>query len=198
MIDTRSRTTSEAEIRTALHRNRLRYHRSQPDTLIVNELGLAHALGRVDVAVVNGLIHGYEIKSSRDNLARLENQLSIYEKSLQKLTIVSDSKHLPRVLVGVPDWCGVIEAKKGPRGGIRFRPQQSARLNPDVDPFMLAHLLWKREVEQLLLGIGYSPSELRHPRKRLYEMLCEVYSLRQLTKAIRYFMVGRPEWRGHR
>ena len=187
----------DSDIRSALHRKRLRHQRSHPDTVVIDELGLAHARSRIDVAVINGYIHGYEIKSAQDNLDRLGSQLEVYRQTLQKLTLVTASRHLSRILSEVPDWCGVIEAKQGPRGGIRLHSVRSARSNPDIDPVMLAHLLWRPEVLDLLSRIGYAPKELRHPRKRLYELLCEVMTTRELAAAIREFMARRQAWRDH-
>ena len=189
--------TTDSEIRSALHRKRFRHQKLHPDTLVINELGLAHARSRIDVAVINGYIHGYEIKSAQDNLDRLGSQLEVYRQTLQKLTIVTAPRYLPRLLSEVPDWCGMIEAERGPRGGIRLHPIRPARPNPDIDPVMLAHLLWRPEVLNLLTRNGYAPKELCHPRKRLYEMLCEVLTTRQLTAAIRGFMARRQAWRDH-
>lgn len=189
--------TTDSEIRSALHRKRLRHQKSQPNTLVIDELGLAHARSRIDIAVINGYIHGYEIKSAQDNLDRLSSQLKVYRQTLQKLTIVTAPKHMPKILSEVPDWCGVIKAKQGPRGGIRLHTVRSAQSNPDIDPVMLAHLLWRPEVLDLLTRIGYAPKELRHPRKRLYELLCEVLTTPKLTAAIREFMVRRQAWRDH-
>ena len=78
--------TDDPVIREALVRKRLRPFRQDMDLLVLQELGLAHARVRVDVAVLNGVLHGYEIKSDRDNLNRLESQLEIYQQALQKLT----------------------------------------------------------------------------------------------------------------
>ncbi len=190
-------TTTDINIRSALHRQRLRHHKLNPRTLVIDELGLAHARTRVDVAVINGCIHGYEIKSAHDSLNRLGTQLDVYRHTLHKLTIVAASRHLERILSEVPDWCGVIEAVEGPRGGIWLQRVRSARSNPDIEPVMLAHLLWKSEVLDLLSRNGYTPKELRHPRKYLYEMLCEVLTPRELTNAIRNFMMCREAWRDH-
>lgn len=192
---TRLAATTDSDIRSALHRKRLRHQESHPGTLIIDELGLAHARGRIDVAVINGCIHGYEIKSAQDSLERLGNQINIYRQTLQKLTLVTAPRHLPKVLSDVPVWCGVIEAVQGPRGGIELQAIRPARPNPDVDPVMLAHLLWRPEALELLLRIGYAPKELRRPRKQLYEMLCEVQTLCEITAAIREFMGRRQAWR---
>jgi hypothetical protein len=193
---TRHTATTDPDIRSALHRKYLRQLKSHPDTLVIDELGLAHARSRIDIAVINGYIHGYEIKSAKDSLERLGSQIDIYRQTLQKLTFVAASRHLAGVLADVPDWCGVIEAEQGPRGGIRLNVVRSARSNPDIDPVMMAHLLWRPEVLQLLSQIGYAPKELRRPRKHLYEMLCEALTPREITAAIRWFMAQRHEWRG--
>ena len=181
-----------------MHRRHLRRQHSQSRTLIVDELGLAHAQSRIDIAVINGCIHGYEIKSSKDNLARLHTQMNVYRKTLHKLTIVTASKHLSKILWEMPDWCGIVCADKGPRGGINFRSIKSARSNPEVDPFQLAHLLWKSEVAELLIRLGYKPSELRLPRKRMYRMLCEISTSQQITASIYKAMTSRSEWRDRR
>jgi len=194
---TRHAATTDPEIRSALHRKRFRRLKSQPDTLVIDELGLAHARSRIDVAVINGCIHGYEIKSGKDSLARLARQIGIYSQTLQKVTIVTASSHLGRVLAAVPSWCGVLEAELGPKGGISFNAIRSARSNPDMDPVMMAHLLWRSEVLRVLSRLGYAPKELRCPRRKLYEMLSDALSPGDITAAIRTAMVQRQAWRDH-
>lgn len=61
----------DADIRSVL-RSRLSFqHAAEADTVVIEELGLCRGQVRVDVSVVNGLLHGYEIKSDRDSLRRL-------------------------------------------------------------------------------------------------------------------------------
>jgi hypothetical protein len=187
--------TTDADIRSALHAKRLKRAKSQPDTLVIDELGLAHARSRIDVAVINGCIHGYEIKSAKDNLDRFAIQMDIYRQTLQKLTFVAAPKHVAGIISHAPEWCGVIAAEQGPRGGINFQLLRNAVANPEVDPFMMAHLLWRDEVIELLDQAGYASKDLRRPRKQLYEMLCEAMSLREITASIRAFMAQRQTWR---
>lgn len=189
--------TNDADIRFAFHAKRLRRLKAHPDTLVIDELGLAHARSRIDIAVINGCIHGYEIKSAKDTLERLGAQIEIYRQTLQKLTIVAASNHVSGVLACAPEWCGVIEARQGQKGSIRFTTVRTAHTNPDIDPVMMAHLLWRTEVISLLSQIGYASKELRRPRKQLYEMLCDVRSPREIIAAIKTFMVQRRAWRDH-
>ncbi|WFU51788.1 sce7726 family protein [Sinorhizobium terangae] len=193
-VKTNFRTT-DADIRSALHAKRLRRAKAHPDTLVIDELGLAHARSRIDVAVINGCIHGYEIKSAKDTLDRFETQIDTYRQTLQKLTIVAAPKHITSIMGHAPEWCGVIAAERGPRGGISFHVLRNAAQNPEIDPVMMAHLLWRDEVVELLDHAGYAPKDLRRPRKQLYEMLCEAMTLREIAASIRTFMAQRQTWR---
>ena len=187
--------TNDADIRRALHAKRLQRIKAQPDTLVIDELGLAHAKSRIDVAVINGCIHGYEIKSCKDTLDRLETQIAVYRQTLQKLTIVTSPRHVEGVMTQAPEWCGVIAADQGPKGGISFHVLRNAVRNPEIDPVMMAHLLWRVEVIELLGRAGYAAKDLRRPRRYLYEMLCATMTVYEITAAIRTFMVQRQAWR---
>jgi hypothetical protein len=187
--------TSDTDIRTALHRTRLKAYRNAPDTIVVDELGLAHAKARIDIAVINGCVHGYEIKSSRDNLDRLPTQLDLYRRCLSKLTLVVAPKHVDGTHKIAPIWCGILVATKGSRGAITFTAVRRSRANPDVDAAHLAHLLWRAEAAALLARFGASPKDLHQSRKVLYARLAELMTVQQLTAAIREFMVRRSAWR---
>jgi hypothetical protein len=187
--------TNDAEIRAALHRKKLKLYRDAADTLVVDELGLAHAKVRIDIAVINGCVHGYEIKSGLDTLNRLPYQLDLYRECLGKLTLVAAPRHIDRIHKMVPPWCGITVASQGLRGAIMFSVMRRSRANPDVDAGQLAHLLWKTEAAILLARFGVSPKELRQPRKYLYAQLAELMTVQQLTASIREFMMMRPAWR---
>ena len=188
---------NEWAIRAALKGSYLRHHRRRDDILIVDELGLAHARSRIDLAVFNGHLHGYEIKSANDTLDRLPSQLNVYCSALQKLTLVVATRHLDSALAMVPDWCGLIEVLKGTRGGTTLAPRRRARPNPNLDPFMLAHLLWRPEAQELLRRQGASKSEVNAPRKRLYRTLADTMPVEELAPAIKTAMVSRTMWRDH-
>ena len=188
----------EQEIRQGLLMKRLRAFRRRDDTLVVSELGLAHARSRIDVAVINGVIHGFEIKSELDGLGRLSDQLAVYRRSLQKLTLVVAPRHLNRVVKMVPPWCGVLEVLVGRRGGLTFKSVRRASRNPDIDQFVVAHLLWRDEVQGILAEKGIRGSDLRAPRRELYRRLVDLVSEHELTALIKVAMEQRQCWRDHR
>jgi hypothetical protein len=187
--------STDAEIRAALHRKMLRaFHRCN-DTLVVDELGLAHAKARIDVAVIKGSVHGFEIKSAADTLTRLPQQLELYEQCLEKLTIVCAEKHIAGVRDLAPRWCGITKVTKGPRGGIMFNSVREPKRNPNIQPYRLAHLLWRAEAIAILTRTNASPKMQRAPRKTLYESLAAQFSVAEITALIKQSMASRQGWR---
>ena len=189
--------TGGESIRAALRYNYLRRFGTGGDTLILDELGLVHARSRIDVAIISRHVHGYEIKSADDSLRRLPRQLEVYCQALQTLTLVVEMRHLATVAESVPDWCGILLVSFGPRGGARFHRVRKTCMNPDLDPFKLAHLLWRCEARSALAERGATKRDLRAPRKDLYRLLVEQVSVSELTALIRRSMIRRRVWRGH-
>lgn len=189
--------STDAEIRAALHRKTLRaFHRCN-DTLVIDELGVAHAKARIDVAVINGCVHGFEIKSAGDTLTRLPQQLEIYQECLEKLTIVCADKHVPNVREIAPSWCGIVKVTKGPRGGITFTILREPKRNPSIKAYRLAHLLWRSEAVAILSQADASPKTLRAPRKALYKSVAAKFSVAEITAFIKQSMALRQGWRPH-
>lgn len=187
--------TKDIEIRAALHDKKLSALRNAPDTIVIDELGLSHAKARIDVAVINGCVHGYEIKSSLDTLERLPAQIEFYSQCLEKLTLVCAPRHVDKALNAVPDWCGILEAKKGSRGGLSFTTVRKTAVNTEVNAFQLAHLLWRPEALALVSRVGVAEKISKMPRKELYEIIAAHLNIKQLTTAIRDFMQLRQTWR---
>lgn len=188
--------TRDIEIRAALHEKKLCAYREAANTLVVNELGLSHAKVRIDIAVINGCVHGYEIKSSLDTLSRLPAQMAFYSQCLEKVTLVCAPHHIEGARTLVPQWCGIVEAKKGARGAISFRTVRRTGVNPEIDPVQLAHLLWRTEAATLLSRLDPSKKIQKQSRKDLYADLARLLTVSQLTTAIREFMQQRQTWRG--
>lgn len=187
--------TTDQEIRSAFHRKILSHHHKSPNTLVIDELGLMHGSNRIDIAVLNGHLHGYEIKSSQDTLARLPEQIQAYSSCFQKLSIVVDSKHLSGVLDLTPSWIGIIEATKGSRGAVGFSIVRKSLFNNDVDLFSLAHFLWRKEAAYILDKKGYDKRTLRLPRQKLYKEISNIVTEKELIKTIKEFFTVREDWR---
>jgi hypothetical protein len=190
-----AQNSTDREIREALHRKLFKRYHKDPNTLVIDELGLAHGKHRIDVAVLNGCIHGYEIKSSKDKLTRLPQQFSEYRRSLEKLSIVAAPNHIDDLLEKAPSWCGLVLAEKGAKGALNFSTLRFAKRNPDAEFNSVAHLLWRNEAIELLHRLGAGEDKLKGSKKKLYENLSELISLRELSTYVRQFLMGRDTWR---
>jgi hypothetical protein len=191
------RPSSDTDIRAALHRKKFKGLHSRDDTLIIDELGLIHAKVRIDIAVINGSVHGFEIKSAADTLARLPSQLRLYGECLERLTIVCAERHVEQVKKLAPIWCGILKVTIGPRGGIGFIALRKPGHNPNVKVYKLAHLLWHPEAVALLTKLDAPPPLLRSPRKTLYKSLATLLTVQQMTAFIKESMANRSTWRDH-
>jgi len=172
-----------------------RLHPGEPDTRIVEELGLCQGVARVDVAVVNGTIHGYEIKSDRDTLARLPAQAEVYSRVLDYVTIVTAPAHADNVRKVVPEWWGIWAVAED-EGGIRLNALRSSVQNPEVNPFALAQLLWRDEALRALIKRGLAQGVRSKSRKEIWQRLASELTIEELGKTVRECLKNRAVgWR---
>lgn len=184
----------DRDIRAAL-RNSLRLaHQNEPDTLFIDELGLCQGIVRVDFAVINGSLNGYEIKSDMDTLDRLPGQQAVYNKTLNTVTIVASGGHIPKITKMVPGWWGITEAVDG-ECGIELRQVRKASPNPYIDPFAVAQLLWRDEVLSILEELHLHKGIQHKPRRILWEKLIENRSVDELCQLVRRKLKVRNNWR---
>ena len=182
-------------MRESFHRQKLRRHRTSPHTLVLNELGLRHGKCRADIAIINGSLIGYEIKSDEDSLERLAEQIKTYSAVFDRAAVITGTRHKDAVLSQLPKWWGVILCHQGRRGAVKFKTWRIARRNAHVDPIAVAQLLWRAEVVGILKDLGEPPSTLRQRRSLLYERLAAVMGLAQLQHRVRECLKRRRNWR---
>lgn len=168
---------------------------ASPDTLVVDELDLC-GLTRVDVAVVNGHLMGYEIKGSTDSLRRLPGQVAAYSQVLDFAELVVAENHYDRALSLLPDWWGVRVASGTDQVCLaEIRP---ARMNDGVDPGALVQLLWREETLAELAARGLARGFRSRPRWILWERLATEVPLDELKTVVRTRLKGRTDWRAAR
>lgn len=185
----------EMDIRFALRREISRRHAADPDTLIVEELGLCQGVSRVDLAVVNGSLHGYEIKSEQDTLARLPAQSQIYGRALEFVTIVTAPIHAHKALEIIPSWWGIL-APVSEGSKIHLEVDREARPNPGVVPYALAQLLWRDEALQVLIDFDLANGLRSKPREALWQCLASHFSVVELGLIVRQRLKNRgTRWR---
>ncbi|HVG84272.1 MAG TPA: sce7726 family protein [Vicinamibacterales bacterium] len=185
----------DCDVRRALHGTLLRDHaEAQDDTLFVDELGLCGEV-RVDVAVINGAMTGFEIKSERDTLRRLPKQVEFYSRVLDYAEIVVAKNHLAEARRIVPSWWGVRVARLDADGGVQIKPVRRARRNRHIDPLSLAQLLWREEALAELAARGADRGVRSKPRSAVWERLVQTVDTHELQSMVRSRLKARTTWR---
>lgn len=184
----------DQDIRAALRRRFAVDHAGDDDTLVVEELGLCQGAGRVDLAVINGSMAGWEIKSARDTLDRLPGQIDIYAQVLDEVTLVASERHVAHALDVLPGWWGV-EVAVAVNDEVLIEPARTGARNPDVRPLAVAQLLWRDEALGLLERLGLSGGLRSKPRAVLWDALATQVPERDLRRHVREALRARDRWR---
>lgn len=187
-------TMRDADIRKVLLKSLQDKYGNRRDTLVIEELGLCQGDSRVDIAVINGSMHGYEIKSERDTLDRLPSQQDYYNRVLDCVTVVASSCHLSKVEKLVPAWWGLSEAEyKNKKLLIRkIRPDTQ---NSEVDPTAIVQLLWREEALDVLKKRDLHKGIVNKARAILWNRLVECLPLDELRFEVRERIKARQYWR---
>ena len=160
------------------------------DTIILEELGILGGEARVDIAVINGELIGYEIKSARDNLQRLPRQIEFYNSVFDRVILVVDERHMAGALQLLPEWWGV----KGIFGS-RLESVREGGCNQDVDAWSLCWLLWREEALEILNRHGLSQGMKSKPKRVLFDRLAKSLPLTTLKLEVRQALKRRKGWR---
>jgi len=184
----------DLDVRTALRRQLRFSFENDPNTRIIEELGLCQGSVRIDVAVANCALHGYEIKSAADTLARLPVQSDAYSKVFDFVTLVTADRHLAPIFAIIPDWWGIIVAQNCGTD-TTLEPMRNAEPNPSVDAYSIAQLLWRNEVFDILVSLRCSNGVKSKSREHLWQRLVEVLSIDELRECARRQIKARQHWR---
>jgi hypothetical protein len=158
----------DQSIRQLLRRTELSQFLNDPKSKVVEELKLPVAGARIDIAVINGSMHGYEIKSAVDTLKRLPSQLEAYSKVFDYLSIVTEERHHNKVLEILPNWVGLYVCEENSNQE-SIREIQPSKKNNSREGFYLAKLLLRDEIMNIL-----NEYEIIHRKKDRNWIQCEI------------------------
>lgn len=186
-------TPRDFDIRAALRTELRKIHSHEPNTSIIDELSLCQGNARVDLAVVNGSLGGYEIKSDRDTLSRLPRQLAVFDVCFDTMTVVVGSRHVNACFGAAPEAWGIWEATPT-LSGVEFEVRRRAKINTQIEPKSVVQLLWKEETFNSLVEIGMMPNP-ESKRRELWECLVASVSSQELFQIVRDCLRARGDWR---
>ena len=166
-----------------------------PSSRFVEEMCVWNGSARIDMAVINGSLHGYEIKSERDTLERLDEQMALYDQVFDRLTLVAAERHLLKAEPRVAPWWG-LTCVSIVGGSLMLRLVRRAKRNPSRDKVQLARLLWKSEQLCILDKIGLARGARSKSVEQLSQILAASLSERALSAHVRELLKTRTGWLG--
>ena len=138
----------------------------------------------------------YEIKSDRDTLERLPEQMNEFNDVFDKLTLVVGKRHLYAAINIVPDWWGIVVAKIDATNKIFFQTIREAGNNQNQVGVSIARLLWKEEALQILEERNNARGVRSKSREFIYQKLARVLDIDTLKEKVRdTLLVSRGDWR---
>lgn len=143
--------TCDPAIREVL-RSKLSIVHNGDDAVIVDELKVSRGSSRVDVAVINGRIEGYEIKSDRDTLSRLANQAEHFSRIADRMTLVVGDKHYDCAVQLIPIWWSILRVTQSTDGTLKLKSARRGQLNRSKCIRSLAEILERDELVALLVA----------------------------------------------
>lgn len=189
---------NEADIRRALHDTVItQLFYADPITRVVDEFVIEHGKHRVDVAAINGEIHGFEIKSVNDNLDRLPEQQHGYNKVFDRMTLVVDERHVEKAVQIVPRWWGLVSVSLRD-GEPTLDEIWSPRKNFDQCPLALAQLLWREEAIAVLQEHHLVFGMRSQTRKKLWKKMATEIPIEKLQESVSRTLKYRRDWRAYK
>ena len=185
----------DSDIRHLMNSQVLKEYHDDPDSLVVDELGLCQGSTRVDIAVINGAIHGYEIKSDQDTLVRLPSQVELYSQVLDYATLVVGSPHISHAQSIIPPWWGILLVTQDKAGNSVLKNKRKGHRNPTPNPKAVVQLLWRIEAEQILEEFNLAKGLKGKPRKILWEAIVQTFPYNILSSLVRQALKKRDSWR---
>ncbi len=160
------------------------HHCGDPDTWVVEEMGVWANSVRIDIAVLNGELSGFELKSDRDTLERLPLQAELYSRVFDRLTLVVGERHFSKALPIVPSWWGITVATMNDKC-LSLESVRHSELNPNRDAYLIAHLLRKDEALTLLGRYGLAQGWRNRAVGQVYQRLVEQLPAADLFDGVR-------------
>lgn len=186
---------NDPQIRKAFHTTFLQKEHEDSATLIMDELGLEHGKCRADIAVINGHMDGFEIKSEVDSLSRLRHQIDSYNAIFDHSSVIVTARHLNEITGMIPGWWGIISVTESNSDFPQFRMIRTPHQNAYIDNNAVAQLLWRKEAQEVLLNLGMRGAQLRQKRSILYGYIVGTLSSYELRHTVREYLKKRRGWR---
>ncbi len=156
---------SEYVYRAAITKNILLGKHSLRTASMLNEFRAGSC--KADLVILNGTASVYEIKSERDSLARLVNQVANYKRVFATVNVIVSEFHVESVRQAVPDDVGIMQLSRGHHVSV----EREAIDRPEcICPVTVFESLRSAEAAAVLKALGVAvprvPNTQRHNAMR--------------------------------
>jgi hypothetical protein len=184
-------STYEPHLRQAVHLYAARAYGHDTTAVIADEVEIGRGRARADVAVVNGELHAYELKSDHDSLRRLPTQLQVYAEAFPYVWIAASDRHLNACAAASPSWIGILAVVAGADEAQLVR---EARPSPHWRATQMAELLWRDEIKTSLAEREALGGLRTATRSTLANHLARLLTIEELSAEVRKHLKGRLAW----
>lgn len=127
---------------------------------------------KADLVILNGTATVYEIKSERDSLSRITNQVANYRKVFAAVNVITSSNHIDAVLETVPQDVGVLCLSNR----YRIQTEREALVKPErICPITALDSLRSNEAQIVLRKLGIPVPNV--PNTRLRSELRAIFAI---------------------
>lgn len=177
---------NDSDIRQPLHRWLTIAHAECADTEILHEMKMPRPSARIDLAVINGELAGFEIKSDLDTLTRLRRQAPAFNAVFDRVYLVTTDRHAAAAKSAVPDWWSILLPAPETSGGVnQFEVAQRGGTNPAVDLEAVVHVLLRKEMLDILDGHNLTRGRRAQSREILISAILTELSQAEIKQAVR-------------
>ncbi|PIT88972.1 MAG: hypothetical protein COU27_02815, partial [Candidatus Levybacteria bacterium CG10_big_fil_rev_8_21_14_0_10_36_7] len=122
-------------------------------------------------------------------------QVQEFSEVFDTLTLVVGKRYLYQAICEIPDWWGVMLAKKNARGHIILQVIRRPQTNTMQKKISVARLLWRKEALKILERRHEADSVRYKPREFVYQKLVNVFSFEEIKQHVSSTLISREGWR---
>lgn len=138
-------------------------------TAMLSEFGVGE--NKADCVMLNGTSAIYEIKSERDSLKRLKQQIEAYRKVSAEVNVITGYTHLEKVVDLVPEDVGILLLTNR----YQISTFRKALCNPErTEAEAIFYSIRLNEVKQIVKNLGLKIPDV--PNTKLYGALQEIFT----------------------
>lgn len=154
----------------------------EDDGVIATEVLFSKNLRKADLMVLTKDLHTLEIKGDFDNTRKLRHQMQDYNKTFDKVSVVTTTKHLLKIKKILPPHTGIILFDKE-----RFEIIRPAKKNKNLNKRSLLMFLSKGALLKLYRGKDAHKLSTDQLRIRIANQL----SLKKINSSVKAFLKNR-------